>query len=164
MRLALQLLTAIADESEVQLSRAARTAMLEALGERSDQVLHLLGAVLESFAGTSCTQPVLSGMLTSEEVETQLAPQLQFAAAHCALFLPAGQQTPMLQALRCFCAWLKLDVSGSGGALLTAGQLYARHQQLFAALLGALKLEDAAMLAEAAEGLTLLLGAHVLSC
>ena len=53
MGLALQLLTAIADESEVQLSRAARTCMLEALGERSGQVLHLLGAVLESFSGAS---------------------------------------------------------------------------------------------------------------
>ena len=60
MGLALQLLTAIASESEVQLSRAARTEMLGALGKRSDQVLQLLGAVLESFAGAapvvaSCT-------------------------------------------------------------------------------------------------------------
>jgi len=53
---------------------------------------------------------------------------------------------------------LKLDVSGSGGALLTADQLYAQHQQLFAALLKALSSEDAAVLSEAAEGLTLLLG------
>ena len=53
MGLALQLLTAIAAESEVQLSRAARTDMLEALGKRSDQVLRLLGAVLESFAGAA---------------------------------------------------------------------------------------------------------------
>ncbi len=53
---------------------------------------------------------------------------------------------------------MKLDVSGSGGALLTADQLYAQHQQLFAALLKALSSEDAAVLSEAAEGLTLLLG------
>ncbi len=77
--------------------------------------------------------------------------------------LPAGQESPALQALRCFCAWLKLDVSGSGGALLTADQLYAQHRQLFAALLQALNSEDATVLGEAAEGLTLLLGAWLLT-
>ncbi len=60
MALALQLLTAIAAESEVQLSRAARTDMLKALGERSDQVLSLLGAVLESFAGATGLAPCMA--------------------------------------------------------------------------------------------------------
>ena len=42
----LELLTALAEESEVQLSRAARTAMLESIGEAAPEVLQLLGAVL----------------------------------------------------------------------------------------------------------------------
>ena len=42
----LELLTALAEESEVQLARAARTAMLEAIGESAPEVLQLLGAVL----------------------------------------------------------------------------------------------------------------------
>ena len=70
-----------------------------------------------------------------------------------------GQQSTTLLALRCFTAWLKLDVSGSGGALLPADQLYSQHRQLFSALLSTLTVDDAAVLEEAAEGLTLLLGA-----
>ena len=73
--------------------------------------------------------------------------------------MPAGQQSTAFQALRCFTAWLKLDVSGSGGALLPADQLYSQHRQLFNALLNALTMDDSAVLEEAAEGLTLLLGA-----
>ena len=73
--------------------------------------------------------------------------------------LRAGQPLPTLQALRCFTAWLKLDVSGSGGALLPADQLYAQHRQLFNALVNALTMDDSGVLEEAAEGLTLLLGA-----
>lgn len=42
----LELLTALAEESEVQLARAARTAMLESIGEAAPEVLQLLGAVL----------------------------------------------------------------------------------------------------------------------
>lgn len=42
----LELLMALAEESEVQLTRAARTAMLEAIGEYSGKVLQLLGTVL----------------------------------------------------------------------------------------------------------------------
>ena len=73
--------------------------------------------------------------------------------------MTAGQRSTTLQALRCFTAWLKLDVSGSGGALLPADQLYLQHRQLFTALLNSLTMDDAAVLEEAAEGLTLLLGA-----
>ena len=78
--LAMQLLTAIADESEVQLSRAARTAMLEALGERSGQVLHLLRAVLESFTGALLPQPCSRGCSRPGPCA---GPQSAFTSWHC---------------------------------------------------------------------------------
>lgn len=46
LEVGLELLTALAEECEVQLARAARTAMLEAIGEAAPEVLQLLGAVL----------------------------------------------------------------------------------------------------------------------
>ena len=46
LEMGLELLMALAEESEVQLTRAARTAMLGAIGEHSGDVLQLLGNVL----------------------------------------------------------------------------------------------------------------------
>lgn len=64
----------------------------------------------------------------------------------------------MLLALKCFQAWLALDVTGGGSALLSAGQLYSQHRQLFEGLLSALSSLDGAVLRLAAESLALVLG------
>ena len=58
----LELLTALAEESEVQLARAARTAMLEAIGERAPEVLQLLGAVLAANLAVQGAAPRAPGL------------------------------------------------------------------------------------------------------
>jgi hypothetical protein len=63
-----------------------------------------------------------------------------------------------MSAVKCFQAWLGLDGSGGGTALVSPGELYAGHRQLFDALLAALGAEDDALLEDLADTLGMFFG------
>lgn len=64
-----------------------------------------------------------------------------------------------MSAVKCFQAWLGLDGSGGGTALVSPGELYAGHRQLFDALLATLGVSDEALLEDLAETLGMFFGA-----
>lgn len=63
-----------------------------------------------------------------------------------------------MAAAKCFQAWLGLDGSGGGTALVSPGELYVSHRQLFDALLATLGAEDDALLEDLAETLGMFFG------
>lgn len=109
--------------------------------------------VASSFTLRPCA--LLHPLLRSLRLHVYLEPAE--LAVECGV---AGQgHMLVLLALKCFQAWLALDVSGGGSALLSSGELAARHPQLFQALLAALGSQDGAVLALAADTLARVLGA-----
>eukprot|EP00873_Tetraselmis_striata_P020657 jgi/Tetstr1/440921/TSEL_029191.t1 len=97
LNIAVELLTAIADETE-QLDRSKRQPMVRMLVGRVQDVFAMVDAVL-------------AGRLDKRH-----------AGAAC----------------KCLSAWLKLDVTGAGGRLLSLGEMYSQQAALLSSLLAAI--------------------------
>ena len=149
----LELLTALAEESEVRLSRAGRKAMLSAIGKQADDVLHLIGVVLAANVGAE-------GSLRSAHAQSHRTALLgiAFIRRPYALCLCAGDPSHVALACKCLQAWMALDVTGGGSTLVPFGQLYAQHSQLFQSLLMALSSPHPACAGQAAEVIIMVVG------
>lgn len=65
-------------------------------------------------------------------------------------------------AILCFQEWLGLDATDSQHALISPGELWSSHRQLFDQLLAALGCEDEGTLEDLRETLAMLLGKRIL--
>ena len=73
--------------------------------------------------------------------------------------LPAGGERAAKAAVKCFQAWLGLDALGGGAALVSPGELFTGHPQLFDALLAGLGSDSGPLLEVLAETLGMFFGA-----
>eukprot|EP00899_Mesostigma_viride_P005090 jgi/Mesvir1/14582/Mv05258-RA.2 len=116
--LSMELLEALAMEAET-MDRSRRQPLVAAMATRAVEVLAMVQAVLSQLGGGST--PGAPGDLSSATGGSS-----HTVGCRCG-------------ALRCLLAWLKLEYSGGGSSLLTAGQMYAGQPALFTlvvALLG----------------------------
>lgn len=109
-----------------------------------------------------------TGQAFSRGRVSQLSIQLRIfhmPASPTAPLMPscAGGERAAASAVKCFQAWLGLDASGGGSALVSPGELYAGHRQLFDALLAAVGSDSDALLEDLAETLGMFFGAFVSS-